>query len=66
MNMRSTSRQLNSHVDVAGTGFTVLDRIYADGDLAGEALGGSCGNVLVFTSHAPQERGASAGAWERC
>ena len=34
-------------VDVAGTGFTVLDRIYADGDLAAEELGGSCGNVLV-------------------
>ena len=34
-------------VDVAGTGFTVLDRVYADGDLADEALGGSCGNVLV-------------------
>lgn len=34
-------------VDVAGTGFTVLDRIYANGDLADEALGGSCGNVLV-------------------
>jgi len=35
------------HFDVAGTGFTVLDRIYADGDLTEEALGGSCGNVLV-------------------
>ena len=34
-------------VDVAGTGFTVLDRVYADGDAAFEALGGSCGNVLV-------------------
>lgn len=34
-------------VDVAGTGFTVLDRIYADGDLTDEALGGSCGNVLI-------------------
>ncbi|WP_189412268.1 PfkB family carbohydrate kinase [Neogemmobacter tilapiae] len=34
-------------VDVAGTGFTVLDRIYADGNLFDEALGGSCGNVLV-------------------
>lgn len=33
--------------DVAGTGLTVLDRIYSDGDLADEALGGSCGNVLV-------------------
>lgn len=35
------------HVDVAGTGFTVLDRIYADGSLAYESLGGSCGNVLL-------------------
>ena len=34
-------------VDVAGTGFAVLDRVYANGDLADEALGGSCGNVLV-------------------
>lgn len=33
--------------DVVGTGFTVLDRIYADGDFASEELGGSCGNVLV-------------------
>lgn len=39
---------LHGHrVDVAGTGFTVLDRVYADGDLADEALGGSCGNILV-------------------
>ena len=37
----------NWHVDVAGTGFTVLDRVYADGDLTDEALGGSCGNVLL-------------------
>ena len=35
------------NVDVVGTGFTVLDRIYADGSLADQALGGSCGNVLV-------------------
>jgi len=34
-------------IDVAGTGFTVLDRLYAGEDRAGEALGGSCGNVLV-------------------
>lgn len=34
-------------MDVAGTGFTVLDRLYANGDLEEEALGGSCGNVLV-------------------
>src|SRR3546814_10628803 len=37
----------DERVDVAGTGFTVLDRVYADGGFAGEALGGSCGNVLV-------------------
>ena len=37
----------NFNVDVVGTGFTVLDRIYADGALADQALGGSCGNVLV-------------------
>ena len=35
------------NVDVVGTGFTVLDRIYADGTLADQGLGGSCGNVLV-------------------
>lgn len=35
------------HVDVAGTGFTVLDRIYTNGCLADESLGGSCGNVLL-------------------
>ena len=35
------------HVDVAGTGFTVLDRVYSDGSLADESLGGSCGNVLL-------------------
>jgi len=34
-------------MDVVGTGFTVLDRVYSDGDLAHEALGGSCGNVLI-------------------
>ena len=33
--------------EVVGTGFTVLDRIYADGGFAAEVLGGSCGNVLV-------------------
>jgi fructokinase len=34
-------------VDVAGTGFAVLDRVYAKREKAFEALGGSCGNVLV-------------------
>lgn len=34
-------------IDVVGTGFAVLDRLYADGDFTAEALGGSCGNVLV-------------------
>jgi fructokinase len=42
-----TATHLQHRFDVAGTGLTVLDRIYADGDLADEALGGSCGNVLV-------------------
>ncbi|WP_347302143.1 PfkB family carbohydrate kinase [Croceibacterium sp. TMG7-5b_MA50] len=39
--------RFNHCVDIAGTGFTVLDRIYADGALADESLGGSCGNVLL-------------------
>lgn len=43
----SAATHLQYGFDVAGTGLTVLDRIYADGDLADEALGGSCGNVLV-------------------
>lgn len=44
----SAAKYLNENrIDVAGTGFTVLDRVYADGDFAGEALGGSCGNVLL-------------------
>ena len=47
VNVRNSIYHLNHRVDVAGTGFTVLDRVYADGDLADEALGGSCGNVLV-------------------
>jgi fructokinase len=46
-NMHLTSPYLEHCIDVVGTGFTVLDRIYMDGDLADEALGGSCGNVLV-------------------
>lgn len=33
--------------EVVGTGFTVLDRIFEDGFFTEEALGGSCGNVLV-------------------
>lgn len=44
--MKASNRHIH-HVDVAGTGFTVLDRIYADGNLADESLGGSCGNVLL-------------------
>ncbi|KQX38201.1 hypothetical protein ASD04_11315 [Devosia sp. Root436] len=34
-------------VDVVGTGFITLDVIYEDGNRAAEALGGSCGNVLI-------------------
>ena len=34
-------------IEVAGTGFTVLDRIYTDDQSSFEALGGSCGNVLI-------------------
>ena len=35
-------------VDVVGTGFTVLDRVYAGSpERAAEDLGGSCGNVLI-------------------
>lgn len=33
-------------IDVAGTGFAVLDRIYEAGRKTAEALGGSCANVL--------------------
>ena len=36
-----------SAIEVAGTGFTVLDRIYTDDRTSFEALGGSCGNVLI-------------------
>lgn len=39
--------QRTESIDVVGTGFAVLDRLYADGDFAAETLGGSCGNVLV-------------------
>lgn len=45
--MHDSPPNLEYRIDVAGTGFTVLDRIYADGNLFDEALGGSCGNVLV-------------------
>lgn len=45
VNMRPPFRS-NPRIDVAGTGFTVLDRVYT-GDSPLEALGGSCGNVLV-------------------
>lgn len=38
---------MSTVIDVAGTGFTVLDRIYTDDESAFEALGGSCGNVLI-------------------
>jgi fructokinase len=34
-------------VDIAGTGFTVLDRVYPSHGEAYETLGGSCGNVLI-------------------
>lgn len=37
-----------SGVDIAGTGFTVLDRIYNQNrNFTAEELGGSCGNVLL-------------------
>lgn len=41
------SSTISDHIDVAGTGFAVLDRIYAERHRPFEALGGSCGNVLV-------------------
>ncbi len=45
--MHPFEAQPHTRIDVAGTGFTVLDRIFEDGTLGDEALGGSCGNVLV-------------------
>jgi fructokinase len=46
--MMSTALAMDlNHVDVAGTGFAVLDRVYANREKAFEGLGGSCGNVLV-------------------
>lgn len=41
------ARNERNFPEVVGTGFTALDRMYADGDFAAEELGGSCGNVLV-------------------
>lgn len=43
----SCGGNLQRRADVVGTGFTVLDRLYQDGQFAEESLGGSCGNVLV-------------------
>jgi fructokinase len=34
-------------VDIAGTGFTAMDRVYTNNEKVLEALGGSCGNVLL-------------------
>lgn len=45
-NMRREQNQ-HGHITVAGTGFAVLDRVYADGGAPLEAMGGSCANVLV-------------------
>lgn len=42
---------MNHTVDIAGTGFTVLDRLYADERKVRETLGGSCGNVLLSLAH---------------
>ena len=47
LNMQSIEARSHTRIDVIGTGFTVLDRIFKDGSLSDEALGGSCGNVLV-------------------
>lgn len=46
-NMQPREARSGMRIDVAGTGFTVLDRIFENGTLGDEALGGSCGNVLV-------------------
>lgn len=46
--MRNTTLPMEPKLaDVAGTGFAVLDRVYSKREKAFEALGGSCGNVLV-------------------
>lgn len=42
----SNSPIFDGHIQVVGTGFTVMDRVYTDG-VTIEALGGSCGNVLL-------------------
>ena len=42
-----TAVTFGPRLDVAGTGFTVLDKIYQNGVLSDAALGGSCANVLV-------------------
>jgi fructokinase len=47
MKMPVYDKKSHTRIDVAGTGFTVLDRIFEDGILEDEALGGSCGNVLL-------------------
>lgn len=47
VNMQSFEVRSHARIDVVGTGFTVLDRIFKDGTLGDEALGGTCGNVLV-------------------
>lgn len=40
--------QLRAEIDVVGTGFTVLDRVYSESfHTLAEELGGSCGNVLI-------------------
>ena len=45
--MQSFEVRSHTRIDVVGTGFTVLDRIFKDGTLDDEALGGTCGNILV-------------------
>lgn len=45
---RIRRNQATCDLDVVGTGFTVLDRLYADSiSIVVEELGGSCGNVLI-------------------
>lgn len=47
VNMYNFDVRPHTRIDVAGTGFTVLDRIFENGLLGEETLGGSCGNVLI-------------------